>query len=429
MNNKFTILPILLLSLLLAGYICSLFSVIKLSSDSFAYIDGAKNLLLHQQYRYDANADSITYFPPLYSIVLSLGMWVGGFTALSIVIVNAILFCWGVWLTLQYRSKDFSAPVPYLFFALMVVHTIAQYSGGVFSEVLFIPLFVAWLIMQESNSSKISALQIAWIACLEILLVSTRYTGILLIASYYLAMLAIDFVKYRRLSFLWKHNYLFRFVAPVVTLFFFIYLRKYIGGGGAQHVFEIGSGKYALWMYPKQMIEDMASFFVGAPFIILLHKAKGSLVASITILTFFLLLFKVRMNPRVGLFLLLAVCVHVLFLYSVWVDDGLYGRYFLWLYLTVFLTAKVEARFQQFPAVKPAIMLLLTVSFLLNAANSYYKGVKLSDSPSFSYVIRWSDRFKTGYFNSYKVQPPSFQIMGNSRWVQSPCYPWNIQRK
>lgn len=429
MNNKLTILPILLLLLLLAGYIFSLFSVIRLSSDSFAYIDGAKNLLLHQQYRYDANADSITYFPPLYALLLSLGMWVGGISALSVVVINVMLFCWGIWLVLWYRYRDFSAHAPFLFFALMVVHTIAQYSGGVFSEVLFIPLFVAWLIMQESNSGKISVFQIGCIACLEILMVSTRYTGILLIASYYLAMFVIDFIKHRRLSFLWKHNYLFRYVAPVATLLFFIYLRKYIAGGGAQHVFEMGTGKYALWMYPKQMVEDMVSFFVGAPFIIFLHKAKGSLVASITILTFFLFLFKVKLHPRIGLFLLLAVCVHVLFLYSVWVDDGLYGRYFLWLYLTVFLTAKVDLRFPRFPVVKLAMMLLLTVSFLLNAANSYYKGVKLAHSPSFSYVIRWSDRFKTGYFNSDTIQPPSFQIVERKRWVQSPCYPWNIQRK
>ncbi len=70
----------------------NLISSSNYTPDSFAYIEGAKNILNHSNFKYDANQQDITIFAPLYSLLLASSMLVWGCNMQAIIFVNISLF-------------------------------------------------------------------------------------------------------------------------------------------------------------------------------------------------------------------------------------------------------------------------------------------------------------------------------------------------
>lgn len=60
--------------------------------DSFAYVEGAKNILLSGEFKYDTNQQSITLFAPLYSIILAAGMSILGMNMKAVIFTNFFFY-------------------------------------------------------------------------------------------------------------------------------------------------------------------------------------------------------------------------------------------------------------------------------------------------------------------------------------------------
>ena len=96
MNNALEIaitrLQKLLLILLITIFISRFFLYSDYTPDSFAYIEGAKNILLSGEFKYDTNQQSITVFAPLYSIIIAAGMSILGINMKAVIFINFFLF-------------------------------------------------------------------------------------------------------------------------------------------------------------------------------------------------------------------------------------------------------------------------------------------------------------------------------------------------
>jgi hypothetical protein len=399
------------------------------SSDSFAYLDGAKNLLLHGCYCYDANSQPISLFPPLYSILLSGAMAVMGIGALPVFLVNTVLFILSFTMILRSRNYFGLKPWEATLFAFLVAHTLFGYVNYVLSENLFIPLLILWLILQVRGSFRNEAVRAVVILALEWCLVSVRYTSILLIASWYAADVLARLFSGEKPSKLFARTSLVRYSVPVLSAAFFIWLRKSIGDTGiVQHHFSFGSGKYSIYEYCRQVVTDMGGFFTGRITAFQLQTGGWLPYVSLLILLLFILFVKVRLHLRYILFLAISLVLHIVVLWSVWVEDKLYGRYFLWFYVVLFLFAELNRRHRQgvLAYVRNGLVALSTVFLLYNDLYQLDKSMQKSFNNQYQHRIAYYDRLRVGYFVSDTVTQPGFEIVDGKRYLVSPCSRWNI---
>lgn len=396
-----------------------------LTPDSFAYLDGAKNILNNSQYCYDANSQKITLFPPLYSLILAVIFKLIGIRALSVLLINTILYLIAILLLFRLRKMN-SLKFGYSFFIfLLIAHTLFRTMNNVLSECLYIPLTICWLFI--INSKKYNHLiLIALTLILEIAMVSTRYAGILLIASWYLSLFLNQLLSGKGLKSFLQYQNLIRFVVPFFTLIYFVFLRNTISGNGPHHNFILGSGKYHFYEYFIQAINDIGCFFLGEAASFQFSLKGLMLTVSIIIIGIFLTICKITINRQTLLFIIICFSIHVLVLWCVWVDDGLSGRYFIWLYLILFVSAKLNWRQNFSPNFR--IFCLAFVSFCFMANDVYYltKNNIAVQQVEYRNLIGFKDFFETGYQKTLEMKKPEFKWHKNRRYLVSPCYSWNI---
>lgn len=400
----------------------------KLTPDSFAYIDGAKNLLSYGKYSYDANGQPITFFPPLYSIFIASAMWIFGMNAFAIVVLNSLLFILAFYLINHFRGREIKSTYVAVFFNFLVLYTLFRLMNSVLSESLFIVIFLFWLLLQNDKFqiNQLSKLTIIFI--LEIALISTRYTGILFLFAWYLSEIITIVLIDKKISGLFEKKTIRKFISPLAASLYFIWIRSNLGETNKRHEVYLGSGKYTFFEYLKQIVSDFGNFFTGEAVGYQLEMRGLLIYLSISLVTLFLSLIRVKINKKIGIFIFSSLAIHLFTFSNVWIEDALSGRFLIWLYVTLFLFAEFNWK----NTYKSFVLYTLPVffAFLLASNNIYffYKNSDLIKSNEFHYQIALSDSFKNGFIYSDTIRKPQFNFYGDRRFLISPCYSWNLKK-
>lgn len=416
-DYRFRILQVGILLFYCYNFYCGL----QLTPDSFAYLDGAKNLINSGEYKYDCNNQPITLFPPLYSFYLAGFMLIGGFSS-NLVIASSVISFLFVLIYLNFQVKKINNNLPDTAFLFLLCHFYFVYMGSVLSEVLFIPIFLIWIVnvFKEPTVKKYNY----FILFLEILMVTTRYSGVLLIAAYYLSVFINDFIS---AGYKLKHiKYYFKYLFPLVTLIYFIRLRSFVGGKGSVHHFILGSGKYSVLEYIIQIVNDIGYFLMGAPLAFQLGNTFLFLATTILLLFSFFKHFKLEFEFKHILFLAFAILIHIVFLANVWVDDSLQGRYMFWFYPIVLIFSTIRSKGIKYSTIYFRIIFsLLFVSdvyFLLKKHNTQNYG-----SRDIS-ILRPGFYFPSESISSEQESLPQIFKSHDSTFLISPCYKWNLKK-
>jgi hypothetical protein len=416
---------------LVAILICSLYAIQLLfsqglSPDSYAYLDGAKNLLVHGCFCYDANGLPISLYAPLYSVFLSGVMGVMGIHAFPVLFVNTVLYVLAVLMVLWKRRLAEMKPLEAVLFAFIVSHTMFGYMNNVLSESLFIPLLILWLVLQTSTSFRSEPMNLLAILLLEMSLVSVRYASILLIFAWYSSDVLTRLLSGEKPLQMLTRSRLLRYAVPLAVLAFFMWLRKAVTGSGMQHRFAMGSGKFTLFENLTQFLSDFGTFFTG-PALSFQLQTRGLLpLVSLCFLTVFLLLYRVRLGIRLVLFIAISLLLNIFVLWSVRVEDGLNGRYLAWMYIVLFLFAGLERRRPDRALARRALVALTVALLVVNDLYFMYRHTQQSFDTGFDNRIAYYDRFKVGYVKSDTVSNPRYVFEEGKRYLISPCYPWNL---
>ncbi len=429
-NGKPRIITICIL--LAMGLMTCIFGL-KTSPDSFAYIDGAKNILHYHSYNYDANGLPITLFPPGYSIIIASLFSIFGYYVYPLILLNTTIFIVLIFKYIKYNNYANN----YLFFSVLCILTnilISNYSM-ILSETIFIPLFLIWfnISIRQNNNVKYKFL----ILFLEILMISTRYASILLIFSFY----TIQFYYIIRTPN--KINYKFQkvlqtFWIPAISLLFFVLLRKIISNGGPQHHFVIGSGKYNILEYPIQLIKDIGTTILGQASSFQLEQRGLLFLISCVMIIAIRKFVKITIDTFTFNFILISILVTIIFLSNVWVDDSMNGRYLVWLWITLLYRAKFEIRKNEAYTKIFFICIILTQLINLNYFN--YKAVKSNfaiqntvtekNKINFSNQIPQNTSLKVGIYYTDSTNFGTLSNNGNGKLLlTSPCYLWNLIQK
>jgi len=159
------------------------------SRDSLRYVRGAENIARGNGYSdvgESGGLESITHWPPLYSMVLAIPIAVGLSTQNAVRVVNALSFFGTIWLVgaLIRRLAPGSRVAPMTAMALvMVAPAIVHNYLMAWSETIFIPLILAGLVklVDYARHERWADLGMAGI-CLGLSAV-TRYAGVAFIAG------------------------------------------------------------------------------------------------------------------------------------------------------------------------------------------------------------------------------------------------------
>lgn len=427
-NQNFQLKPIVFSAVVLILFVLPILYGIGFSPDSFAYIDGAKNILLKNGYEYDANSMPITLFPPAYSLVLAFSFKILGFKVLSITILNALFFTLSFLLIYHFNHLAKKYSLIWIFLMAIILGILYKNMQNALSESLFIPVFLLWLLVQNHLKDKLGKYFLVVVIALEIIMIATRYASILIIFAYYFSQNILNVYQKGKISFL-KINILNDVVVPLMSLIFFIVLRRKITGNGSHHSFILGSGKFQFFDYIKQITNDLGDALLGSALSFQLNKYQVLFIVSIILIALFMLVFKIIIPKKIGLFLLICTLINVVFLCNVWVDDGLSGRYFCWFYLTLALFAKVEVK-HTLNKISFIFIFLFTSLQLVNQIYFVRQKYLKSNETQTVQFAKYSVFFKAGQFQLYEEREPAYKQneLGEVSLL-SPCYRWNIPQK
>lgn len=400
--------------------------------DSFAYIDGAKNIITNGKYVYDANGLSITLFPPGYSLLISVLFICFGYSVTPIIVLNTFNY---TFLAILFYRKNININKLLLIALFSIyINIISGSYSMLLSETIFIPVFLFWYSILNETKNRTNKILIL---VLELLMISLRYASILLIFSYY-AVKSTEVLLGKRTAKEKTLEIINLVWIPFLSLIYFIVLRSLISGTGSKHQFILGAGKYNFYEYPIQFINDVGSKLIGHAVSFQLEKYHVMLLVSIFILVFLLRIIKVKFNDFSLKFIIVAFIVHVVFLSNVWVDDALNGRYLIWFWMVLFFNAKIELRTINLKSKLFVISLILfqfvdLLYFDFKAIENYnIHTYSLKDKKEFEFnnFIPVTTKFKTGIFQSNISTNGNFSLDGEGQLsLVSPCYKWNLPQE
>ncbi len=386
--------------------------------DSFAYIEGAKNILLSGEFKYDANQQSITVFAPLYSIILAAGMSILGVNMKAVIFINFVLFSTTILLIYNNIIKQKPKNESIKWLALSIIFTY-PYFQNTLSECLAIPLFIAlYFTINSTHKNKLTKIYFSILLC--ILLILTKYSSIIIIAALY-------FTLNLRSVILGKQLHLTNILPPLVSITVLIVLRHWnsMRNGIAVHKFQWGSGKYNLLEYCSQFLSGLTESFLGHHKLIryagaaLNFQIEPTWWFSIILLTFFFIIYKINIDVKNITFIIIAFALHLFIFLNTHIEDPFGHRFIYWIIFILLVS------FRHISSITHRILLL---SFLHVINISYFslKGYKYLNENNCVRHLYITDYFFTGNYKSNITKEPRYVIKKTKRYIESPCYSWEI---
>jgi hypothetical protein len=157
-----------------------------LSSDSVAYLDVARSLVAGKGFVFHTG-EPLVWWPPLYPMLLALvgfatGLDPGAFAHL----VNAVLFALVIGLSARLFQTSFPQNITYSLLgtcAVLVSMPLSEVYGAAWSECLFIPLVLLYLISAQRYWESGGLASLAVMVLSTALACLTRYIGVVLVLA------------------------------------------------------------------------------------------------------------------------------------------------------------------------------------------------------------------------------------------------------
>jgi len=377
--------------------------------DSFAYIEGAKNILLSGEFKYDANQQSITVFAPLYSIILAAGMSILGINMKAVIFINFVLFSTTILLIYNNIIKQKPKNESIKWLALSIIFTY-PYFQNTLSECLAIPLFIAlYFTINSTRKNKLTKIYIAILLC--ILLILTKYSSIIIIAALYFALNL-------RALILEKKLFLENILPPLVSVTALTILRSWnsMRNGIAVHSFHWGCGKYNLLEYCSQFLSGLTESFLGAA----LHfQIEPTWWFSIILLSFFFIIYKINIDVKNITFIIIAFALNLFIFLNTHIEDHFGHRFIYWIIFILLVS------FRHISSITHRI-LLLSFIHVINISYFSLKGYRYLNENNCVRHLYITDYFFTGNYKSNITKEPRYVIKKTKRYIDSPCYSWEI---
>ncbi len=398
-----------LIIILITTIVSRLFLYSDYTADSFAYIEGAKNILLSGEFKYDANQQSITVFAPLYSILLSAGMFVVGINMKAVILTNFFLFTTTIALIYNNFIKKKPKHEYIKWFVLSIIFTY-PYFQYTLSECLAIPLFISlYFTINSTPKNELARIFISILLC--ILLILTKYSSIIVIAALY-------FVINLRVFFLEKKILLGNILPPLFSVTTLAILRHWnsMRNGIKVHEFKLGSGKYNLLEYCTQFLSGLTELFIGDALNFQIHS---NWMFLIILLSIFLFVYKIKIEIKNITFIVIAFALNIFIFLNTHIEDPFGHRFIYWCIFIFLISIQSVSSF-------PKRIMFLTVIHIFNIS---YFGLKEYGKLKENNCVRHlyiTDYFIQDNYKSKIIKEPSYIKKGTKRFIQSPCYSWEI---
>jgi hypothetical protein len=416
-------LKIVIAFLIIAFYIFDFHFGVYLTPDSFAYLSGAKNLLSEQGFKYDYNNQLITVFPPFYSYFLIPFLKFGDLSSFGIIFSSILLFFISLFQLTKHLKIDFKTWNG-LFLFFLICHLLFNYHNSVLSESLFIPLFISWFIFieQDINNSK----KLVVILALEVLLVSTRYSGIIIISAYYI----IDFFYSLFFSKRGFKNSLFqaKYLVPIFTALYFLSFQIVLKSGSFIHFknvyndLDIG---YSVYDYFEQTLSDIGDTVFGKMLSFQLQTYMLLIPLSILVLFFLYSVFLIKFKVKAIIYLFFLLIFHIVVLYNGAANDPLRGRLMFWFYIILICSVRLKIKECSFKKYLVFSYMLLIV-LLTNDIYFIAKKIQYASENTYKGILYNNTYYSNQSYISTVEKQPVYIFDGVRKILVPPCYKWNL---
>ncbi len=397
-----------------------LFNSYGLTPDSYAYVNGAINLIKNGTYAYCCNMSPITIFAPNYSLYLTPFIALGGATGIAITLANILLY--GCSLYLLFR-KSFTklSNGQFVFISLIVTMIAYRYHSYVISENLLIPLFISWFVLRFTNTRLKGIGLLLLIALLEILMVGTKYSFALLLASYYATEFLLLFSKGKWLDNLRNKIPVFLF-ATLPGAYYLIQKKIVVGEEGRAHVISLWGGKYSFFEYAFQLLKDVQRFVFGDVFNFFAEQYNISWIVSIALIFLLFYYVNIKLDRKRLTFLIVTILIHLIVLSNLWIADEFNGRLAFWLYLILFYRSNIHLKDFSNKVRYWSFRLLIASVILINAGSIIY--LHLAPKNDKAYELKYNYTFANEPVYSSEPVDPQLVEQEGKLYLKSPCYPW-----
>jgi hypothetical protein len=421
-QSKFN-LKIVIAFLILAFFIIDFHFGVYLTPDSFAYLSGAKNLLSDQEFIYDCNNQSITVFPRLYSYFLIPFLNFGNLSSNSIIFSSILLFFISLFQLTKYLKIDFKSWSS-LFLFFLICHLLFTYHNFVLSESLFIPLFISWFIYMEQGLNNNKRLFVLLV--LEILLVSTRYSGIIIISSYYI----VDFIYslfFSKRGF--KCSLLqVKYIVPIFSGLYFLSFQIFLQSESFIHFKNIYNDLdvgYSVYDYFVQTLSDIGDTIFGKMLSFQLQTYLLLIPLSILILFFLNRLFLFEFKTKAIIYLFFLLIFHIIILYNGAAGDPLRGRLMFWFYIILICSVRLkfkERNYKKYFLFASSLFVIL----LTNDIYFMFKKIQYASGGTYKGILYNNTYYSSKSFTSTIAKQPEYIWVGGSKILVPPCFKWNL---
>lgn len=399
-----------------------LFLSSSLTPDSYAYVNGAINLVKHGTYSYCCNMFPVSQFAPNYSLFLMPFIAIGGATGIAIIMANVLLYAFTLYLLFN-KSFTRLKNVQFLFVSLVISMITYRYHAQVLSENIFIPLFLSWFALRFTNTRFKGYSLLLLIALLEVLLIGTKYSYALLLVSYYATEFLLLFIKGSWVDNLRKKITVFLFA--LIPIGYYVLQKKIVvGETGREHVISLGGGKYTFYEYAYQLFTDIQRFVFGDVFAFLTEQYHVSWLFAIALFALLFYYVDFKLNTKRLVFLVVSFVVHLIVLSNLWIADGFSGRLAFWLYVILFFRNNIKLKDFSNKVRYWSFRLFLASVIVINLGSIAYKFQKQQSDKA--YQLRYNYTFSDEPVYSSEAFNPELVEENGELYLKNPCYPWAV---
>jgi len=390
-----------------------IFMGINLTHDSFAYMEGANNILNGRGLVVNCNLLSASAFQPLYSYLMIPFIYILGYSAKAIITFHFFLFLVTYFIYDRLLSNGSNGINPIVkYFSIIIL--IYPYFTILLSESLLIALLGLYLNILFYFKGR-QVFKFSLIIFLLAAIFLTKNSALLIIIPIHLSL--IEFKKENWFRYYFKNAVI---LGTIVVTFLII---KILLGSVDSHPFVFGGGLYPIKTYLIQILRDMSVWIFGRSVMHFLSDSGYGIyfnLISILIIIFIFVKSEINSKSKYLLFLLYATLIHLFVFSNVAIDSELDGRFLFWFNFVFIFVLISETHKQKFFKVLFAFIVVINCANITYSRYKTFKPYNLKDV-----VMKFNYNLDSKPFFTDKIRYPSL-IYDNKTLkyiIQSPAYP------
>jgi hypothetical protein len=261
---------------------------------------------------------------------------------------------------------------------------------------------------------------------LEILLLSTRYSGIIIISSYYIVDLMYSlFISKRGFKFsLLQIKYIVPIFSGLYFLSFQILLKResFIHFKNIYDDLDVG---YSVYDYFVQTISDIGDTVFGKMLSFQLQTYMLLIPLTILALIFLYKVFLFEFKAKTIIYLFILIIFHIIVLYNGAAGDPLRGRLMFWFYIILICSVRLkfkERNYKKYFLFASSLFVIL----LTNDIYFMFKKIQYASGGTYKGILYNNTYYSSKSHTSIVEKKPEYIIEGARKILLPPCFKWNL---